>query len=491
MISKEEFINLRKQGKSVSDIIEEDKGTTTPEASLLSKEPSALSRIGGVAGRAMEAPVSALVALPAQTIRNVVDLFKTGDLASFKSAEDELKNRMINIPKEVMQGWTEGFWKQSDILSPSEGLGIKKESPAGLATNIAADVLLPGGAIKTGFKAGGIMGKAIPAVKKAAEYVGGVAKPALRQIPKLDEFMMGANKASQKIQTSINDLIKVDFGQTSQEMLKEATMLGKTIAGKTVQEMETLADKARKYGVPTDSWENAKKYIEAARVNAGRMVEEVSQKAQQMDWRPVVDELKGFVEDVKNIKGSKASKEIENIVNNISIQLSKGGSDVGYGLRNSLERLAQAKQRLLDTGEKVMTTEDQVIDMAIKGIRSKLNEIEPLKKAQEVYKDLSELSQKAAERTANLFANKEKLEQRLAQTIKFEQEAMQQSFQKSMKVWEENTRIAMENYRNKLNTFSPQKLIGKVIEKIPGVIGGIPGAINRILQTSKKPSENK
>jgi hypothetical protein len=225
-----------------------------------------------------------------------------------------------------------------------------------------------------------------------------------------------------------------------------------------------------------DSWDNAKNYIEKAKTIAGKKVEEVGKMVGKLDYRTVGEDVYKWIDDNALIKGKEWRNEMVKKLAPTLESLKNNTIETGYKVRNLVDDALNQKNKLVNTGQGVLSDEDRLFQVLSQSLRAKLNEFTPLQQAQKAYSDLSQLSSKAAQKMGKLMESKDKLTREFERTLADD-----------MAKFNESQRIARENFENKMKAFSIQKAIadiaGKAIKTVPGVI--IPTA-NRASQIIKE-----
>lgn len=529
MITREQFRQLRQSGKTVEEIKAMDQqGKVVPSSLQMSnatiKQPNILSRVTGVASRAMEVP-GALVGMTGSNIYNFSKAATTGDWNTFVKELKTLSDKLYSIPGEVSQGWSEGITKSSDMYSVSQAMGQNKNDVMGAAIDLLADLATPGGVVKQGSKLGmKFLGKEGGTLSRAGKQFSGVVKPVFNSvpgIPGISELPRYSTKASDSIKAEIAKMSKVDFGSFAEDSKKAFAYLGKNIGGKIVGKVETLNNKAAKYGVPTSDWASAKIYIENAKDAAGKMVTQLGKTGEKLDYGDFTEMMKKEVNDIRTLYGpgeyekaratvinwvAKAKGINMNEINNLpfdaqwnKVMTAKGGSvNTGYDLRNILDEGLAARKKMGQFGQSVMNSTDLLMDKASMALRTKLNQFEPLRLAQEKYHDLEALSRRSSEIMAENAEKSTKLKEKLPQVVKEEvakqQEAWDRIIEQAKKrkaAVEEANRMIAQRYENAIDATSPQKTIGKFIRGksaiggVPQLTGMLPGILNRVIQPFK------
>jgi hypothetical protein len=277
---------------------------------------------------------------------------------------------------------------------------------------------------------------------------------------------------AQGVKNKLDEMLRVDFTEKGKEAYKIAKEVGKDFMGAG----ETLNQKAQKLGVPMDSWDNAKNYIEKAKTIAGKKVEEVGKMVGKLDYRTVGEDVYKWIDDNALIKGKEWRNEMVKKLAPTLESLKNNTIETGYKVRNLVDDALNQKNKLVNTGQGVLSDEDRLFQVLSQSLRAKLNEFTPLQQAQKAYSDLSQLSSKAAQKMGKLMESKDKLTREFERTLADD-----------MAKFNESQRIARENFENKMKAFSIQKAIadiaGKAIKTVPGVI--IPTA-NRASQIIKE-----
>lgn len=192
------------------------------------KGPNALSRIVGGVSRILNVPVSALSS-SAKVIGGVIGGLSAGSFSTANKAVEEFNKEITSIPSEVGKGFTQGFWSESQMMSPSKALGIS--GIGGLAVDIGGDplnLLF----IKPIEKIGVFVAPKIGEGAKTAKSIFTVG----REIKKAETELIKQPLQRLNLQTVITDVRNANKGQIS-EMTKSfqnaGAELGKALSSES------------------------------------------------------------------------------------------------------------------------------------------------------------------------------------------------------------------------------------------------------------------